>query len=291
MIFKREAPKPEGLSLVIGDHSYTFATPAEFEFALTGRTSVPSSKLVALADVPDAELLKEAAAIKRAERRLAEQLGGVLGDSGRVNEVLDNVELSLMSNDHEWRAIIAALKEVPDSYERYKKIALRNYVQYLSSRHVIVKEIYQHRQLHKDAGTGLDGDCVDLKETAQYEPSTFKRPTDEAEYRRIPKGETLELSLSPEKALTLFVARHQCSIIKRGQLLFVDNDGRESSLREGRNIIGRDSGADIVLEASLRDISRKHLVIESDGTEVIRLTDISSHGTWVHPSCMEETGV
>ena len=37
MIFKREAPKPEGLSLEIGDHSYTFATPAEFEFALTGR--------------------------------------------------------------------------------------------------------------------------------------------------------------------------------------------------------------------------------------------------------------
>jgi hypothetical protein len=43
--------------------------------------------------------------------------------------------------------------------------------------------------------------------------------------------------------------------------------------------------------ANLRDVSRKHLIVESDGTSVVLLTDISSHGTWVHPKYLDNTGI
>lgn len=121
-------------------------------------------------------------------------------------------------------------------------------------------------------------------------PSHRTAPGEKAEYKRLPKGETLELSLEPAEAFTLFVARHECAIVMRDHLFFIDSDGRETSLRSGKNIVGRDAAADIVMEAGMRDISRKHLVIESEGSEIVRVTDISSHGTWAHPRYLEGTG-
>jgi hypothetical protein len=295
MIFKRSAPELEGLTLKVRDHHYTFNTPAEFEFALAGRTCVPSAKIAALADVRDEDLLKEASDIKKAERRLADSLSSVLEDSSRINDVLKEIDLTLISNDNDWRTIISVLMAVPASYERYKKIALVKYMQYLVSRQEIVIDLHLHRQIHKDKESkhvdGAEGEAG-LKETAILGHSTFKTACGEkAEYERLPKGETLELSLDPKEIFTFFVARHQCAIVMRDRLYFIDADGRETSLRSGKNIVGRDLAADIVMEAKMRDISRKHLVIESEGTEIVRVTDISSHGTWVHPRYLESAGV
>ncbi len=296
MIFNRTAPETEGLTLKIGDHSYSFATPAEFEFALTGRTCVPSAKITALVDVRDDDLLSEATAIKKAERRLADALSGVLEDSSRINDVLKEVDLALISNDNDWRTIISVLMAVPSSYEHYKKIALVKYMQYLVSRQEIVKGLHQHRQIHKDPKINQDEGAVEgdsnLKETAMFEFASFKTASgEETEYKRMPKGETLEVSLEPDEIFTFFIARHECAIVMRDRLLFVDTAGRETSLRKGKNIVGRDVGSDIVMEGKLRDVSRRHLVIESEGTDIMRVTDISSHGTWVHPRYLESSGI
>ncbi len=295
MLFKRATPESEGLTLKLGDHSYRFNTPAEFEFALAGRTCIPSAKIAALVDVRDEDLLKEAADIKKAERRLAEALAGVLKDSSRINDVLKEIDLTLISNDNDWRTIISVLMAVPASYERYKKIALVKYMQYLVSRQEIVRGLHLHRQIHKEFEVNHD-DAEDVglgpKETAMFEYATFKTASGEkAEYKRLPKGETLELSLKPEEIFTFFVARHECAIVKRDRLFFIDAGGRETSLRSGKNVIGRDVAADVVMEGKMRDISRKHLVIESEGSDVVRVTDISSHGTWVHPRYLDSTGV
>ncbi len=291
MFFKRSTQEFEGLTLELGDHRYRFNTPAEFEFALAGRTCVPSAKIAALVDVRDEDLLKEAADIKKAERRLAEALSGVLEDSSKVNDVLREIDLSLFSNDNDWRKIISSLIAVPPSFERYKKIALVKYMQYLVSRQEIVRGLHLHRQIHKEVeAVESDGAGPEPKETALFEYATFKTNSgDEAEYKRLPKGETLEISLEPDEVFTFFVARHECAIVKRDRLFFIDARGREICLRSGKNIVGRDVAADVVMEGKMRDISRKHLVIESEGNDVVRVTDISSHGTWVHPRYLEST--
>lgn len=293
MFFRRSTQEFEGLTLELGDHSYRFNTPAEFEFALAGRTCVPSAKIAALVDVRDEDLLNEAADIKKAERRLAEALSGVLEDSSKVNDVLREIDLALFSNDNDWRKIISSLTAVPPSFERYKKIALVKYMQYLVSRQEIVRGLHLHRQIHKEVEVAeADGAEPALKETALFEYATFKTNSgDEAEYKRLPKGETLEISLEPEEVFTFFVARHECAIVKRDRLIFIDARGREIGLRSGKNVVGRDVAADVVMEGKMRDISRKHLVIESEGTDVVRVTDISSHGTWVHPRYLESTAI
>jgi len=296
MIFKRSTPETDELTITLGEKSYTFSTPSEFEFALAGRTCVPVSKIASLVDVPDTDLLNEAAAIKQAERRFSEALSGVLANIEDINQFMKEIDLSLISQDNEWRAIISALMAVPASFEQYKKVALVKYMQYLVSRQEIIKVLHEHRQKQKEgAAPGGDGQSEaesKLKETAIFDVTTFQTPAEDAtEYGRLPKGETLEISVEPDETFTLLVAKHKCQILRRDRLLFVDDRGQETTLRTGKNIIGRDAGADVVMDANLRDVSRKHLIVESDGTSVVLLTDISSHGSWVHPKYLDNTGI
>lgn len=295
MIFKRTASDDEVLTLKVAGKTFVFNSPADLEFALSGRICVPSGKITTLVDVRDEDLLEEAAAIKQAERRFADALSGVLANIGDVNNVLKEINLSLISQDNDWRAIISALMAVPAGYEQYKKIALVKYMQYLVSRQEIVKGLYEHRQIHKNgaAEQAPKKSAEDaLKETAIFEMTTFAAPSREgADFSRLPKGETLEVNLEGEKTFSLRLAKSTCGIVHRGRLLFIDDQGQETTLHEGKNVIGRDASADVIMDANLRDVSRKHLIVETDGTRTIRLTDISSHGTWVEPKYLNNTGV
>jgi len=288
-------PETDALTLKLGDRTYVFNTLSEFEFTLTGRICVPATKIIALVDVSDDNLLEEAAAIKQAERRFADALSGVLANIGDVNNVLKEVNLSLISQDNDWRAIISALMAVPAGFEQFKKIALVKYMQYLVSRQEIVKGLYQHRQVHKiGSGETSSSNAAEdaLKETAIFEMTTFAASDKEGvEFSRLPKGETLEVELDRNTTFSLRLAKNACGILHRGRLIFVDNKGQETSLREGKNIIGRDAGADVVMDPNLRDVSRKHLIVETDGSNIFRLTDISSHGTWVNPKYLDDTGI
>lgn len=294
MIFKRPPTESDELTLKVGDQAYRFDSLADFEFALSGRTCVPSEKITALVSAPDDDLLEEAAGIEQAEQRLREVLDGVLDDSDNIDDVLKEVDLALIFHDNDWRAVISALMPMPASFGAFKKVALVKYMEYLASRHETLKGVYQHRQIHKQESAAPENDPgsaqASPKETAVFEMSPVGAGEDQSQFGRLPKGETLEVPLEADDAFSLMISRHKCGIVIRGRMLFVDGAGRETTLREGENVVGRDSEADIVMEAALRDISRKHLVIECNGTNVVRVTDISSHGTWVHSRYLDRIG-
>jgi len=113
----------------------------------------------------------------------------------------------------------------------------------------------------------------------------------EISFSRLPKGETVEIELQRDHAVDLLLAKHQCRILLQDRLLFVDQEGHDSELRVGRNIVGRDATSDIIMDADLRDISRKHLIVESDGVGQVKLTDISSHGTSLPPRFLDHTSI
>ena len=284
------------LRLRVGDRNFTFPTPADFEFALSGRTCVPAEKINALVDVPDERLLQEAEAIKQAEQRFSDALSGVLANLKDINGFLDQTKLSMISQDNDWREIVSALMAVPAGFEQFKKVALVKYMQYMVSRQEIVKGLYHHRQLHKrdDDKTSWTRNIPKkaLGDTGIFEYLSFaEKGADGDAFKRLPKGETLEIELDPDATFGMRLARSMCGIVNHGDLVFIDDRGVETSLHEGKNIIGRDASADVVMDSSLRDISRKHLIVETDGSNVFRLTDISSHGTWVDGRYVESTGI
>ncbi len=274
------------LDISIDGERYVFQSPRDFEFALNGRTCLPATKIAALSRLSNDELLREAEAIRTVEQRFAEALSGTLEDITSVGPLLKNMEPSIISQDNNWRSIFSALTGADRIPEPYKKIALVKYMQYLTSRQELVKSLYANRH-RREAGEARPANGP-----AVYRPTARFRETmlfdlngvpdlerQETSFSRLPKGETVEVNLEEGYAIDLLLAKHQCRILLRDRLLFVDESGRDSELRVGRNVVGRDATSDVIIDANLRDVSRKHLIVESDGVGQIKLTDISSHGT------------
>lgn len=286
------------LEISIDGERYDFQSPRDFEFALSGRICVPAPKIAALSRLSDNELLREAEAIRAVEQRFAEALSGALEDITTVGPLLKNMEPSIISQDNSWRSIISALNGLDRIPESYKKIALVKYMQYLTSRQEVVKTLYANRRPREAAQ-----DRPAIAE-AVYRPTARFRETmlfnlngvadlerQEISFSRLPKGETVEVNLEEDRAIDLLLAKHQCRILLRDRLLFVDQNGHDSELRTGRNIVGRDATSDVIMDADLRDVSRKHLIVESDGMQQIKLTDISSHGTSLPPRFLDHTSI
>lgn len=286
------------LELIIDGEPHVFQSPREFEFALAGRTSLPTRKIAALSRLSDDGLLRETEAVRAVEQRFEDALSGALDDITTVGPVLRTMESSLISQDNSWRSIIEALNDVENVPETYKKIALVKYTQYLASRQEAVKILYANR--HQRGADDIDTG----NESGVYQPTARLRETmlidlnaipemerHEASFSRLPKGETVEVDLEEHRTINLLLAKHQCQILLRDKLLFVDETGHNSELRTGRNVVGRDASSDVVIDASLRDVSRKHLIVESDGVRQIKLTDISSHGTSLPPRYLDHTTI
>ena len=72
----------DSLTLTIVDESYIFTSAKEFDFALSGRTCLPSAKMTSLVKLSDDELRREAEAIRRLEQKLADSLSGVIAVPG-----------------------------------------------------------------------------------------------------------------------------------------------------------------------------------------------------------------
>ncbi len=291
-MFRRQSA--DTLSVEIDEQQYTFNSARDFEFALAGRTSVPAAKIASLVELPDDSLLKEAEAIRRVEKRFADALSGSLEEVISISPFLKELDLSLISQDHQWRKIVHALNATTRSFEEYKKIALVKYMQYLTARQEIVKTLYRNRRSHADRARS-DGDGapeVELRETVIFDLAAHAREgAAQGAFARIPKGETVEIDFRDGQQVGLMLAKHACSIALGDSLAFVDDAGKGSPLRPGKTIVGRDASSDIVINPNYRDVSRKHLIVETDGKTLVRLTDISSHGTSVPPEFLENTSI
>ena len=77
------------------------------------------------------------------------------------------------------------------------------------------------------------------------------------------------------------LSKHKCSLVAKDGIQFIDHTGKSYTLGQGRNIIGRDTVSTVILDPSLRDISRLHLVIENVDHSSLQLTDLSSHGSFI----------
>ena len=278
------------LEISIDGERYVFQSPRDFEFALNGRTCLPAPKIAALSRLDDDELLREAEAIHAVEQRFAEVLSGALEDITSIGPLLKTMEPSIISQDNSWRSIIGALNGLDGIPETYKKIALVKYLQYLTSRQEVVKNLYANRRLREAGevrpaiGSPMYRPTARFREAMLSNLNGFPDPERlETSFSRLPKGETVEVNMEEDRAIELLLAKHQCRILLRDRLLFVDQSGHDSELRVGRNVVGRDTTNDVIMDANLCDVSRKHLVVESDGVQRIKLTDISSHGTSLPP--------
>jgi len=105
---------------------------------------------------------------------------------------------------------------------------------------------------------------------------------------RLPKGESVGVRIERGRPLPLLLYKHRFHIVLEAELQLVDARGHGLRLRPGKNVIGRDTDCSVVVGQELAGVSRKHLIVETEGDRLLHLTDISSLGTAVcsrHVAC------
>lgn len=275
------------VELKIGEQTLKFNSVADFDFSMTGRTSVPSKKIIEMVKFTTDQLKNEARTIKDIEKRFVTILSKSIEDTESINRALRELDPLIFSQDHSWRQIISALNEGEEDLNPFRRLALVKYMQYLSSRQEIIKYLYSEKKkmMHEPA----ESVSAEFKDTIILDNTLVEESDeDEREIERMPKGEAVTVTLKPNEEMEIFLSKHKCKLSLKDQLQFTDQSGRTYNLHKGRNVVGRDSASNIVMEPKLRDISRLHLVIENFGDSTVQLTDLSSHGTYIASHFIEQ---
>ena len=282
------------MELVIAGQTVSFLSIADFEFCLSGRTSVPSKKITDMVKCTAKQLQVEAYTIKDIEKRFVAILTHSIEDPSSISRSLKELDTSIFSQDHGWRNIVAALNDGGDEFNPFRRIALVKYMQYLSSRQDIIKYLYSEKKKLEGGKQNGKSETIEgesFKDTLIFENTIFEPNIDnskDGEFERMPKGEAVIATLKPKERLIIMLSKHKCEIEANRQIFFIDQAGRKHVLDLGRNIIGRDASGTVVIDPGLRDVSRMHLVIENLGDNSLQLTDLSSNGTYIPSALLED---
>ena len=263
------------IEVAIGDHTHKFNSLADFEFSLAGRMSVPVEKFKKIIKLPLRELKKEFKKIKVIEKKLVSILSTSISQPGSINRALREIDIKIFSQDHNWRAIISALHAGDEELNDFRHIGVVKYLQYLSSIQEILQELYSEKKREILASS------LSYMSNANNNKA-LKARTKTAEMERLSKGENVAICVNEGEQIDVLLSNHKCMIVGgETSAKFVDESGHHYDLKNGKNIIGRGSSSDIVMSKNLRDISRMHMVIEGADTNILYLTDLSSHGTYI----------
>jgi hypothetical protein len=281
----------KALALVINGEEISFHTLAEFEFALGGRTNVPASKLADLIVLSPDELKREAKSIKAVEKRFVDILSRSIEHPGEIGRLVREVDIQVFSNDYDWRSIFKALNQEDEAYDELRRVAVVKYMQYLRSRQDVIKQTYKvklketGKQIQaRDALSPVEETKDLFKETSIFDSVSLEvpvQPVPDSALTRLPKGEAISVKPRPGSEFDMRLSKHPFVFRNGAVRELVDEFGNAHRIEPGKNIIGRDSVCNIVVDNALRDVSRMHLIIEPLEGGTLRFTDLSSHGTFL----------
>ena len=276
--------------LQVGGQLLTFYSIADFEFSLNGRTTLPVKKITELVKQSPHLLHKEAATIKEIEKKFVAILSQSIENPQSINQALRELDNTVFSQDHGWRSLMAALNTGGDELNPYRRVALVKYMQYLASRQEIIKYLYSDKQAAPRVNppaleTPQDQQTDKLSGTLILDGPMVETLTGMAgdTLERLPKGEAISINMEKNRNIDMRLSKHKCKLSAKNGIEFIDQGGKHHPLKPGKNVIGRDLNSTIKVDAELRDVSRLHLLIENLGDNVVRLTDMSSHGTFLPP--------
>lgn len=272
------------VKLSIDGRTVTFHSLEDFEFCLDARTEVPARKMTELGRQGAERLHEEAINIRKVERRFTDVLARDLEGRDRISRSMRELDSKLFSQDFRWRSIMAAVTSLPDDLDGWRHAALTRYLGYLRSRQETLRAAYTELRRRDDTpalAAEDEGSTPALRETSIFDvediPATVAGPDG---FATLPRGETVKVRISP-KAMPIMLSRHRFELRMRDELELFDTAGVRHPLRHGRNVVGRDISNDVVVDAGFRDVSRRHLIIETTTPDWLQLTDLSSHGTRV----------
>ncbi len=275
----------EPLRIDVDGRSLTFFDLDDLRFALESKDDVPAKKVRELQKLEPAEIHRQAVDIRKVENRLIAILGDTYGEPLGIDNKLRELDPRIFSEDHNWRELIRALKPLSSESADFKRVALLAYLNYLGARQALLGELHSSRgeaavqsDASQDAADRMGETTVFMASPLPDAPELPKAEL--TAYVRLERCVPVQVAVSDGQEITLKLSSHVFRLRGGDTLTLIDESGTESRLPKGRALVGRAPENDVAVAAHQRSVSRKHLIIDKDGSNVF-LTDLSSLGTFV----------
>lgn len=239
------------------------------------------------------EVRHSAASVTRILKRFAKAIVDSMDDPSSVNDFLRELDLKLIEKDHDWREIFAEVAGKGEDYEPHKRVLIVKYLQYLSTRKRLLAHVLAHRTALEDTdeqanhaqepGMGQSsGKPEGILDTASLNLQVPEK------FERLQMGESVQLDLPRGRTIDLMLGKRVYRLSGSDEPQLIAPDGTAHPLNEGRIMIGRHPECDIVTDRNFHDISRVHVIIEWNREPWVKITDLSTLGTFVPSSAISE---
>lgn len=280
---------PGELAIEIEGQSFKFRSPSELDLALAPRTEVSASLLRQLGRMSEEDLRNDLNLTRAVHKKLTHMLLRAMETGVTLSQVWREIDLSKIYEEHQWQTLLYALSDAQSVGDAYRRAALVKYIQYLKNRRETLQDLQRERGRVQTHGPVDHAPSRPSAAPARLDDISYTAMQRGSEYSRLPPRHSVELVLTPGEPVILFLAhrRMRLTVTEEGATL-TDDSGLAVPIQEGRMVIGRSTDCDVVLRDAPADVSRKHLMIEA-GHQEVRLTDLSSHGTYVPKRSLSNT--
>lgn len=209
-------------------------------------------------------------------RRLHGQILRALVRCADTRTPLQNVWAELDFNDvpedQNWQDLLFTIGNRSHLPHEIRRILLCRFVEYLEAR--------QQFLLERVAVLGSAGEAaLDSMGTGEMEPLTERasRPG----FVRLPHNRGIDVETGAGTEITLRLASCRVALYCGDAWWLNETDGTRHRLAPGPNLVGRSRECDVSLGPGVADVSRRHAVIEVIDSCRLRITDLSTRGTWL----------
>lgn len=253
-----------------GERTETFRQPAAFAAFLAQRTDLPSGTREWIAALDHEALERALHKTLKAHKNAVNLMVQAVETGESVAGMWRWLDISRAPDEHDWPVILFAVGNTRYLSEGFFHEALVNYIQYLEARRDAIEQRLET----------LSGGAAPVAEgIPQAEERTRERIGDCV---RLPPGQPVRLRARPTDSIAVYFGstRFHLQVDEAGWRLS-GPQGQSYPLPPGRHAIGRSSACQVVLDRSLTDISRRHLVVEVGVDGEFMLTDVSSRGSYL----------
>ncbi len=267
-----------------------FRSPAEFETWLRPRVDISTDDTRRFTRRSEREVMRELHTAERAYRNALELLLRSVEFSEPLGRLWQRLDISLTPEDHDWSSILFALGETRHVPERYRRVGLVKYVQYLGARRDVLGKVLRELQRAKEPEA-----VPSVRRVAERVPVDASRVNTRSMrgvYVRLPRRKPVSIELSEGEDIPLILARRRFKLTRRdGGLVLIDDRRRRHEIVRGRTFIGRSQICEVQVAGESPDISRKHACIDLLADGSILVTDLSTRGTFVPTRAVPEKGL
>ncbi len=271
--------KNRGVNLAFAGHFLRAANIPEFEALLSPLTAVSAPRLAELATL-DGEALRYT---DQTLGQLITQFSSSLNTPAEIAELAKRVQ-TLGANYQPWSDALSQASQWQDHQNPFRQALINACMHYLSNEQLCIQTLQDNRRQHQPAHADDQQHHDERRQRLIFAPHTLgigAEDRNETALTRLGKGHVAEMTLQPGQSATLMFARHVFLVVCGNPWLLIDDHGEDLQLLPGRNLVGRSTDCDVVVDERYFAVSRRHTLLETNSENVLKITDLSSLGTFI----------